>query len=159
MNNTNDIITVAARVKDGNAESVIIGELLESYPQGLFIKPASVYHAGDLGRLIPAKSIIFADFYKKNLSIPPASNLKINMRLHAGFIFNGAVVIAMTEYGVYIKNDLLADEIESVKFIPYTAIAYCDYSIIDDSAFIDLNSIDDPAEPAADPEPEPAAVL
>lgn len=156
-NNNNDNINVAARIKDGAAESVISGQLLESYPQGLFIKPDHVYYTGDLGRLIPTQSIIYADFYKKHMNTPPASNLKINMRLHAGFIFTGAVVVAMTEQGIYINNVLLSDEIESIKYIPYSAIAYCDYSIIDDSAFIDLNSIDDPAEPIA--EPEPAAVL
>lgn len=156
-NNNNENINVAARVKDGAAESVICGELLESYPQGLYIKTSCVGHAGDLGRLIPTQSIIFADFYKKNLLTPQASNLKINMRLHAGFIFNSAVVVAMTEQGIYIKNELLADELESIKFIPYSAMAYCDYSLIDGSAFIDLNSIDDPNEPAT--EPEPAAVL
>jgi hypothetical protein len=157
MNNIENRIDVAARVTDGNAESVVFGELIENYPQGLFIKPASVYHAGDLGRLIPTQSIIFADFYKKNLNIPPASNLKINMRLNAGFIFNGAVVISLTEYGVYIKNEPLADEIESVKFIPYSAMAYCDFTKIDDSAFIDLNSIDDPDEPATEQELETVA--
>jgi len=156
--NNNENINVAIRTTDGKAESIIFGELLESYPQGLFIKPASFNHAGDLGRLIPDQSIIYADFYKKNLLTPPASNLKINMRLKSGFIFNGAVVLAMTDQGIYIKNNLLADEIESVKYVPYNAIDYCDYSIIDDSAFIDLDNIDDPAEPGPAPEPETAAV-
>jgi hypothetical protein len=160
-NDNKDKINTAIRVSTGNQEHIIFGHLLASYPQGLFIQPGTIYHAGDLGRLIPTASIVYADFYKKDMNLPPASNIKVSMKLKGGYIFGDYAVLAMTDQGIYIGNKLLSDEIESVKFVPFSAMIYCNFSIIDESVFIDLESLDDPDDPdtTADPAPENEATV
>jgi hypothetical protein len=154
MNNDNNI-SVAIRIDTGKADIVLMRQLKAVYPEGIVLKPKDGAGVGDLGRFIPAGSIIYADFVQKDIKAPPASCVKATIKLKAGYIFNGAVILT-TEQGIYINERPLDDELAAVKYIPFQSISYIDYAVKNDLVLLDLNNIDD-SEPAAEPEPAAAS--